>query len=123
MPAPEKKTKNYFKNPEGVKKCRDRFHSEIKKGRMIGGRGWTRKTVKWFLGREFYIIPCGAVPKNDDEYGRIIHNNSYPHKSHFSVNSALTNTSVEYITFKERVALLEEVDWYGWPYELTCLPA
>ena len=46
MPATGKTPKNYFKNPEGVKKCRDRFHSEIKKGRMIGGRGWTKKTVK-----------------------------------------------------------------------------
>ena len=46
MPATGKTPKNYFKNPEGVKKCRDRFHSEIKKGRMIGGKGWTEKTVK-----------------------------------------------------------------------------
>ena len=58
------------------------------------------------------MVPCGAVPKGGDKFGRIIHNYSYPHKKSLSVNSALTNTSVEYITFKKRVALLAEVDWY-----------
>ena len=74
--------------------------------------GWTRKSVEKFLGRKVYVIPCGAVPKDGDKNGRIIHNYSHPHKNALSVNSALTNTSVEYITFKERVALLAEVDWY-----------
>ena len=79
---------------------------------MLGGVGWTRKRVENFLGKKVYVIPCGAVPKNGDKNGRIIHNYSYPHKSALSVNSALTNTSTEYITFKKRVALLADVDWY-----------
>ena len=33
-------------------------------------------------------------------------------KNFESINSALTDTSVEYITFKERVSRLSQVDWY-----------
>ena len=79
---------------------------------MLGGVGWTRKKIENFLKKEVYVIPCGAVPKNGDKNGRIIHDYSYPHKNSLSVNSALVNTSVEYITFKQRVALLAQVDWY-----------
>ena len=86
---------------------------EVEKGRMLGGRGWSLDKVENFLGQKVHVIPCGAVPKNDDPFGRIIHDYSYP-KSNYSnsVNSALANTSVEYITFKNRVAQLEHVDWY-----------
>ena len=45
---------------------------------MIGGPGWTATVVRDFLTSDFYIIPCGAVPKGDDPFGRIIHN--YSHK-------------------------------------------
>ena len=79
---------------------------------MLGGVGWTRKKVEDFLKRKVHVIPCGAVPKEGDPAGRIIHNYSYPQKKTNSINSALINTSVEYITFKERVALLSQVDWY-----------
>ena len=65
-----------------------------------------------FLGSQFYTIPCGAVPKNNDPAGRIIHNYSYPSPDFLSINAALTNTSVSYITFKERVKKLANVDWY-----------
>ena len=77
---------------------------------MIGGLGWTREVVKKFLGRSFYVIPCGAVPKNGDPLGRIIHDYSYPSKKRGSVNSALVNTSVEYISFVERTEYLAKVD-------------
>ena len=103
---------NFLMGAEDVRKAQARFKSEVKMGRMLGGIGWTREMVENFLKRKVYVVPCGAVPKNDDKFGRIIHNYSYPHKNHLSVNSALTNTSVEYITFKKRVALLKEVDWY-----------
>ena len=103
---------NFLTGPEAIEKARKRFKEEVKKGRMLGGRGWTRERVENFLGKKVYIIPCGAVPKDGDINGRIIHNYSYPRKNTLSVNSALTNTSTEYITFKERVALLAEVDWY-----------
>ena len=112
MPTPNTSTQNFLRGADAIRKARARFTGEVKKGRMIGGAGWTKKRVENFLKRKVHVIPCGAVPKADDPNGRIIHNYSYPHKKSNSVNSALTNTSVEYITFKERVALLAQVDWY-----------
>ena len=79
---------------------------EVRKGRMLGGVGWSLEKVKKFLKRDVYVISCGAVPKNDDPFGRIIHNYSHPDKVSGSINSALTNTSVKYNTFKERVWLV-----------------
>ena len=79
---------------------------------MPGGVGQTKNTVEEFLGRPFYTIPCGAVPKNGDPLGRIIHDYSWPSAKHNSVNSALLNTSVEYISFKERARQLSKVDWF-----------
>ena len=46
MPTPGKTSKNYFKNQKGVEKCRARFISEIKLGRMIGGWGWIKEIVR-----------------------------------------------------------------------------
>ena len=43
---------------------------------MLGGVGWTKEVVGWFLGKPFYTVPCGAVPKNNDPLGRIIHDYS-----------------------------------------------
>ena len=112
MPPTDLDARNYFEDETGIEKCRARFVSETKKGRMIGGHGWTKKTVETFLGRPFYRIPCGAVPKNDDPLGRIIHDYSFPSASQGSVNSALINTSVQYISFVERAELLSRVDWF-----------
>ena len=64
------------------------------------------------MGRSFYTIPCGAVPKNGDPLGRIIHDYSFPSATEGSVNSALINTSVEYISFVERARQLAKVEWY-----------
>ena len=64
------------------------------------------------LGRRVYVNPCGAVPKNDDPFGRIIHNYSYPSAKYDWVNSALENTAVKYSSFKARVKELARVDWY-----------
>ena len=74
------------------------------------GWGCSPDKVWTILKRDVFVIPCEAVPKNDDPVGRIIHNQSHPDKLSNSINSALTNTSVEYITFKERVARLSRVD-------------
>ena len=110
MPPTKINVKNYFINQEGVTKCRSRFHDEVNLGRMIGGLGQTRESVKQFLGRSFYTIPCGAVPKDHDPLGRIIHDFSFPSKKRGSINSALINTSVEYISFVERARKLSKVD-------------
>ena len=61
--------------------------------------------VSDFLSSSFYTIPCGAVPKGDDPHGRIIHNYSHEFDGR-SINDALLDNSVHYISFKERVALL-----------------
>ena len=79
---------------------------------MIGGRGWTKEVVRDFLGRAFYKIPCGAVPKDQDPLGRIIHDYSHPSATQGSVNSALINTSVQYISFVDRAKKLSQVDWF-----------
>ena len=104
--------RNFFNSTAAIAKCRARFDSEIRAGRMLGGVGWTSKHIEQFLGRQFYVTPCGAVPKNNDPAGRIIHNYSYPSAKTGSVNAALVNTSVAYISFKERVSLLNKVDWF-----------
>ena len=111
-PPPTLIPRNFFGNSTALKKARARFVGEVSKGRMLGGVGWSLEKVKKILKREVYVIPCGAVPKNDDPFGRIIHDYSHPHKVSNSINSALTNTSVKYITFKERVADLSRVDWF-----------
>ena len=102
---------NFLKVPEAIKKCRLRFQSETNKGRMLGGPGWSADTVSSFLGSSFFCTPCGAVPKKDDPYGRIIHN--YSHKiDGISLNDCLVDNSTEYISFKERVELLDPINWY-----------
>ena len=78
---------------------------------MIGGPGWTANVVRWFLGGDFHITPCGAVPKGDDPHGRIVHNYSHTVDG-MSLNAALIDNSVEYISFQARVKLLAQVSWY-----------
>ena len=112
MPPPNSHTKNYFKDQKGLEKCRARFNSEIRAGRMVGGWGQSQETVRQFLGRSFYTIPCGAVPKNQDPCGRIIHDYSSPSAKENSVNSALINTSVKYISFLERARQLSKTDQF-----------
>ena len=111
MPPTYKTPPNFFA-PGGIHRARERFSEEVKKGRMLGGFGWSKHVVEKFLGRPVYVIPCGAVPKNDDPFGRLIHNYSHPSAKHNSVNSALVNTSVKYMAFKARVKCLARVDWY-----------
>ena len=112
MPPHSTDSPNFFHSKIAIEKCRARFDAEIKKGRMLGGVGWSKNIVRNFLGKNFYTIPCGAVPKNGDPDGRIIHNYSFPSPLFGSVNSVLLDTSVSYITFKERISLLDKVDWF-----------
>ena len=78
---------------------------------MIGGPGWTHNRVRWFLNGDFFITPCGAVPKDGDPFGRIVHNYSHEFDG-LSLNAALLDNSVSYISFMERVRLLSQVTWY-----------
>ena len=70
---------------------------------MIGGVGWTRADVEDFLSSKVYTIPCGSVPKGDDTHGRIVHDYSYAAVGIESINEALLENSVRYISFKHRV--------------------
>ena len=111
LPKPGIPVTNFLKTEEAVKKCRRRFINEITKGRMLGGPGWSAETVSRFLGSTFFYTPCGAVPKKGDPYGRIIHN--YSHRFNgVSLNDCLIDNSTEYISFKNRVKLLEPVLFY-----------
>ena len=73
---------NFLHSAAAIAAARERKMSEVTKGRLLGGRGWTRKMVRDFLGQDFYVIPCGAVPKNDNPVGRIIHTTATPHRGH-----------------------------------------
>ena len=51
------------------------------------------------------------MPGKDDPYGRIIHN--YSHKiGGISLNDALIDNSTKFVSFRERVELLNLVKWY-----------
>ena len=102
----------FFKSRAAIQKCSSRFNSEMKKGTMVGGVGWSKHSVGRFLGKNFYTISCGAVPKIGDTAGRIIHIHRFPSPYFGSINPMLLDNSVSHISFKERVSLLEKFDWY-----------
>ena len=79
---------------------------------MVGGPGQTRKITKEFLRSDFYVIPCGAVPKGSDPHGRIIHDYSFSYEGEESLNSALLENSVQYISFLKRAEVLSRIKWY-----------
>ena len=56
-----------------------------------------------------FIQSCGSVPKDDDPHGRIVHDYSYAAVGEVSINEALLDNSVHYISFKQRVRLLSKV--------------
>ena len=78
---------------------------------MVGGPGQTRKITKEFLRSDFYVIPCGAVPKGSDPHGRIIHDYSFSYEGEESLNSALLENSVQYISFLKRAEVLSRIKW------------
>ena len=78
---------------------------------MLGDVDWSLIDVKNFLDKRVYTIPSFAEPKNDNPFGRIIHNYSFSCAKLNFVNSTLKKTSVKYISFLERVELAN-ADWY-----------
>ena len=66
--------------------------------------------VYTFLKTDFYVIPCGDVAKGNDPHGRIIHDYIYAPKNDFSINDALLDNSVQYISFVERARALASVN-------------
>ena len=52
--------------------------------------------------KNFYGIPCSAVPKDGDLLGRIIHDYGYYEQGSYSVSAAHSSTCVEYIKVVER---------------------
>ena len=96
--------------PEGRLKFRNAMRKEVLAGRMIGGVGWSSSVVRnFFGGRDFYGIPSGAVLKDGDPCGRIVHDYGYHPKDSYSVNSTHSCTSVKYLTTQEVVSILNEV--------------
>ena len=67
--------------------------------------------VRWFLRKDFYVSPCGAVPKGEVSHGRIVHNYSHQFDG-VSLNDVLVNNLVSYISFKDRAPLLAQVTYY-----------
>ena len=59
------------------------------------------------VGCTLFLV--GLYQKNDYSFWRIIHKYSYPSTNHGSVNSALMNTSVKYMSFEARVEVLARV--------------
>ena len=51
------------------------------------------------------------MPKRDDPYGRIIHNNTHE-INEVSLNDCLIYNSNEYISFKDRVELFKTAEFY-----------
>ena len=86
MAPPNRPAANYL--GAARRNCRLRFEKEVRAGRMTGGPGWTRERVHWFLNGDFFIAPSGAVPKDGDPFGRIVHNYSHEFDG-LSLNTAL----------------------------------
>ena len=60
-------------------------------------------------GANFYGVPSGAVEKNGDPYGRVIHDYGYYIRGSYSVNAAHSSTSVTYMTLPETAAIIKDV--------------
>ena len=89
------------------------MREQVLLGKMIGGPGWTPKTVRdFFGGKNFYGVPCGAVEKDGNPLGRIVHDYGYYKRGSYSINAAHSSTSVKYLSFKERAVILKNVRWY-----------
>ena len=67
---------------------------------------------EFFGGRDFYGIPCNATQKGEDPLGRIVHDYGYYPAGSYSVNTAHSCTSVEYLSAKEVMRVLDGVKWY-----------
>ena len=56
-----------------------------------------------------YGIPCHAVEKNGDPYGRIVHDYGYHKRRSYSINASHSCTTVTYTSFKETVEIVDGV--------------
>ena len=113
-PEPWETVSNYqpLIDPVGTRKFRSAMEKEVREGRMIGGPGWRAKEVRTFFGgSKFYGIPSGAVEKNGDPYGRVIHDYGYHPSGSYSVNATHSCTSVKYKTITETAAIIKDVVW------------
>ena len=62
LPSPRGPVKNYFWE-DVIPKCRDRFQSEMQKGRMLGGPGWSEHSVTEFLQSKIWATHVGQFRK------------------------------------------------------------
>ena len=97
----------------GRQKLREAMKKQVLQGKMIGGPGWSKHHISLFFGEDnWYGIPCGAVTKDGDPLGRIVHDYGYYKQGSYSINAAHSDTSVKYDSIRKRVRLLENVIWY-----------
>ena len=66
----------------------------------------------FFGGRDFYGIPCNATQKGEDPLGRIVHDYGYYPAGSYSVNATHSCTSVQYLSAKRVMQVLDGVKWY-----------
>ena len=94
---------------EALLKCRKRFESEIKLGRMVAGFGESKRQVRHLLGRDIFTSFLAGRSLRGGSKRRCF---SFVPVGGKSINTSLLDNSVEYITFVERVKTLSRVDWY-----------
>ena len=82
-PSPLPRAKNFLFSPRVFLNAGMDF-----RGWMLGDRGWSLEDVKKLRDLRVFMIPGGAVPKNNDPCGRIINNYGFPSKKSGSINAA-----------------------------------
>ena len=66
---------NFLIGPDAVRKARKRFENEVGKGRMLGGKGWTREKLKISWEKrftQFHVGLCQKMVTKTDELFTII---------------------------------------------------
>ena len=87
------------------------MRKQVLKGKMIGGTGWTADVITEFIGgRGFYTIPCSAVEKGGDPFGRIVHDYSFYVRGSYSINAAHSCTTVVYDSTFQVASVLDGVE-------------
>ena len=107
LPSPWGSVRNYpsLTCELGKLKFSEEMRKQVIAGKMIGGPGWSAQDVRSFLGCDFYGIPCHAVEKNGDPYGRIVHDYGYHKRRSYSINASHSCTTVTYTSFRETVEI------------------
>ena len=111
-PRPWGYVDNYpvLRTPEGKEKFTAAMKKQVEAGKVIGGPGQSSRQVDNFFGRQgFYCIPCSAVEKNGDPYGRIVHDYGFYTRGSYSINAAHSCTRVVYNNTKQVAAILDGV--------------